>query len=111
MDHHIIPQFYLREFRDATADPRRGPRLWVANLLRGRVELRSPKGIAKSVDYYAVQKDDGSTDHFFESEVLRLVEDAVAPIFTKLRARQYPLVAKERVKLAEFKPLAIGLAT
>jgi hypothetical protein len=84
---------------------RRGPRLWVANLLRGTVELRSPKGIAKSVDYYAVQKDDGTTDHFFETEVLRRVEDAVAPIFTKLRTGQYPLAAEERVKLAEFMAL------
>lgn len=77
MEHHIISQLYLREFRDTTADPRRGPHLWVADLLRGTVKLRSPKGIAKSTDYYAVQKDDGTADHFVETEILARVEGAV----------------------------------
>jgi hypothetical protein len=102
MRHHIIPQFYLREFRDPAADPRGGPRVWVADLLRGTVALRSPKAIAKITDYYGVQKEDGSVDQFFETEVLRRVEDAVAPLFAKLRAGQYQLAAEERVKLIEF---------
>lgn len=102
MEQHIIPQFYLREFRDTTADRRRGPHVWVADLLRGTVELRSPRGIAKRTDYYTVQGTDGTADHFFEVEILRLVEDAVAPVFAKFRTEQYRLTTEERVKLTEF---------
>ena len=105
MEHHIVPQFYLRQFRDTTTDPRRGPQVWVADLPRGTVELRSPKGIAKRIDYYAVRKDNGTADHFFETEVLSPVENSVAPVFTKLRTGQYQLAAEERVKLGEFMAL------
>ncbi|MGH7908073.1 MAG: DUF4238 domain-containing protein, partial [Candidatus Binataceae bacterium] len=55
MEHHIIPQFYLRGFRDPTVDRRRGPRVWTAELKRKAVSLRSPKTLAKLTDYYAVE--------------------------------------------------------
>jgi hypothetical protein len=47
VEHHIIPQFYLRGFRDPAIDPRRGPRVWTADLKLKTVTQRSPKTLAK----------------------------------------------------------------
>jgi hypothetical protein len=42
VEHHIIPQFYLRGFHDHAVDPRRGPRIWTADLKHKALSLRAP---------------------------------------------------------------------
>jgi hypothetical protein len=84
VEHHIIPQFYLRGFRDPAIDPRRGARVWTANLKLKTVTLRSPKTLAKLTDYYAVERVSGSS-HVVETEILMKVEDAAAKVVAQLR--------------------------
>jgi uncharacterized protein DUF4238 len=83
VEHHIIPQFYLRGFRDPAIDPRRGARVWTADVKLKTVTLRSPKTLAKLTDYYAVEGVSGSS-HVVETEILTKVEDAAAKVIAQL---------------------------
>lgn len=101
MEHHIIPQFYLRGFRDPAIDARRGPRVWTADLKRKTVALRSPKTLAKATDYYALVSESGASQ-IVETEVLRKVEDVAAKAIARLRDDGSLLTDAQRSDLAVF---------
>ena len=101
MEHHIIPQFYLRGFRDPSIDMRRGPRVWTADLRRKTVSLRSPKTLAKLTDYYAVEGASG-TSHVVETDILTKVEDVAAKVISRLRDGGPRPIDSQRLDLAVF---------
>jgi len=101
VEHHIIPQFYLRGFRDPALDPRRGSRVWTANLTYKTVTLRAPKTLAKLTDYYAVQKGSGTSQEV-KTEILRKIEDAAAKAIVRLRDGGPRPTETERSDLAVF---------
>ncbi len=74
--------------------------MWAADLKWRTVKLRSPKGIAKATDYYAV-----GTDQTVETEILRRVEDPTAAVIRRLRNRTFQLTDLERSNLAYFMAL------
>ena len=107
MQHHLIPQFYLREFRDVGVPQQEGPQVWVADLAQGRVGLCSPRGIARRTNYYAVAADDGDLDQEVETIILQRIDSVAARAFAELRARHYPLNHNLRDCLGLFMALLV----
>lgn len=101
VEHHIQPQTYLRGFRDPAMDARMGPRLWAIDLQYERISSRSPRGIAKRTDYYAVYNIQLPT-HCFETDFLSRMENDGAPILVKVRDGNFALSYAERSHLAYF---------
>jgi hypothetical protein len=101
VEHHIIPQFYLRGFHDPAIDVRRGPRVWTADVKRKTVTLRSPKTLAKATDYYALVSESGAS-HVVETEILMKVEDVAAKAIARIRAGDMLLTDAQRLDLAVF---------
>jgi Protein of unknown function (DUF4238) len=102
MQHHIIPQFYLRGFRDTTVDPSYEPSLWVVDLQRNTVRLKSPKNIAKATDYYAISRAEGPPKQDVENRILGGIESNAARIITRLRDGSFQLTDEQRSDLAVF---------
>lgn len=102
MDHHTVPRFYLKGFRDPTVPGAQGPRVWQADLRDRRVELRSPKSMAKAANYYAIVRDGGEPDHTVEREFLQRIETAAAPVLAQLVAGGFQLTQQQRAYLATF---------
>src|SRR5262249_10198792 len=101
VEHHIISGFYLRGFRDPAIDSRMGPRLWTADLKHRNVKLRAPRKVAKLTDYYAIEGQSGSS-YIVETEVLKKVEDAAAPVIRRLRDGGPRPTESQRLDLAKF---------
>lgn len=53
MEHHFIPRFYLKAFRDPSIPGGQGPWLWVSDFKEQVVERRAPKNVGKATNYYA----------------------------------------------------------
>lgn len=103
MDHHLVPQFYLRGFRDVTLLERQGPKVWVAYLAHKSVGLRSPRGLAQKEDYYAVRSSDGKVEHHrIETGPLQRIDAATARVFGDVQAGDYVLDADRRGCLSLF---------
>jgi|SRR5271154_6820121 len=102
MEHHFNPQCYLRGFRDPGADSRMGPRVWLVDLKHRTVKLRSPKGILKRTDYYAMHNLKDLPPQSFETDFLRHIEEEAAPLLVNLRDGGYRLSDAERSRLAVF---------
>ena len=103
MDHHLVPQFYLRGFRDVTLPERQGPHVWVAHLAHKTIGLRSPKGLAQKKDYYAVKSPNGEVEHHrIETGPLQLIDNAAARVFGDVQAGHYVLDADRRSCLSLF---------
>ncbi len=81
MEHHIIPQFYLRSFRDQSVDRRMGPRLWVADFENESVKLLASRRVVKLTDFYAIEGSKGSPLSQVVEEFLRDVESVAAPSY------------------------------
>lgn len=79
-----------------------GPRVWVVDLKHQTMKLRSPKGILKRTDYYAMYNLKDLPPQSFETDFLRRVEDEAAPLLVKLRDGGYRLSDSERSRLAVF---------
>jgi hypothetical protein len=107
MDHHLIPQFYLRGFRDAALPERQGPQVWVAYLAHKSIGLRSPRGLAQRKDYYAVRPDNGAADHRVETDILQRIDSVTASVFAEIQARDYVLDPDRRGCLALFMALLV----
>jgi len=104
MDHHFVPQFYLRGFRDAKVPTRQGPRIWVADLKDRTVQLRAPKSVAYSVDYYALP--DPARAQELETALGRIESDA-APAVAQLLGGQLDLSEQARAYLGNFMALLV----
>lgn len=85
MEHHFVPQFYLRGFRDASVPEGQEPWLWVVDLREKVVERRAPKNVGKAANYYAFPEFDQGADETVEG-ILSKVESAAAPIVRELVA-------------------------
>jgi Protein of unknown function (DUF4238) len=100
VQHHVIPQFYLRGFRDPQVAAKMGARLWLADFSRHAVEPRFPKSIACEKDYY---KFDGSTagisDDAVETELLGRIEHDAARVISQLRDGNFSLTDPQRAIL------------
>lgn len=97
MDHHILPQFYLRGFRDPQAPL---GQVWVADLVHQSVRMRVPKGLAAKANYYAVPTAAGQLDQEIETLILQRIDDVAARAFAELRAGHYLLDPDQRGCLA-----------
>lgn len=102
VEHHIIPQSYLRAWRDPGADLRMGPQVWAVDLKRETVGRKSPRGIAKRTDYYTVHNLKSLPPQCFETDFLSRIEDEAAPILVALRRCNFRLSDPERSRLAVF---------
>lgn len=104
MDHHFVPQFYLRGFRDTKIPTQQGPRVWVADLKERTIQLRAPKSVAYSVDYYALP--DPAKAQELEKALGRIESDA-APVVARLLGGQLDLSDQARAYLANFMALLV----
>jgi Protein of unknown function (DUF4238) len=48
MNHHFVPQFYLRGFCDPEVSEGQEPWIWVADFQEQRIERRAPKNVGKA---------------------------------------------------------------
>ena len=104
MDHHFVPQFYLRGFRDTKIPTQQGPRVWVADLKEQTIQLRAPKSVAYRVDYYALP--DPAQAQELEKALGRIESDA-APVVARLLGGQLDLGDQARAYLANFMALLV----
>ena len=102
MDHHLVPQFYLRGFQDVAVPQGQGPQVWVADLAHKSIGLRSPNGLAHRKDYYAyaARVDDRAPHHSVETDILQRVDGVAACVFADVRAGDYVLDPDRRDWLA-----------
>jgi hypothetical protein len=105
VEHHVIPQFYLRSFRDRSIDRRMGPRLWVADFKNKSVKLSAPRGVVKLTNFYAIESTKGPNQTV--EEFLRDVESVAAPIIERLRNGDWRLSDTDRADLANFMALLV----
>jgi hypothetical protein len=84
VDHHFIPQFYLRGFRDPNVTDGQEPWLWIADFEEGTVERRAPKNVGKKANYYAFPAVEAVGESI--ESVFSKLESAAAPVIKKLLA-------------------------
>jgi len=60
-DHHFVPQFYLRGFRDpwSLGAMPKDQWLWVADRARGEVKARAPRNVGARTNYNALPEAQG----------------------------------------------------
>jgi len=100
-DHHFVPQFYLRGFRDPLslgAMPK-DQWLWVADRARGEVKARAPRNVGARTNYNALPEAQG---HESAEQVLSQLESVAAPIIRSLNNGVSRLPGQERVDLLFF---------
>lgn len=83
MDHHYVPQFYLRAFTDVNLDRGHEPYVWVADLRDRRIKRKAPKNIAKIPAFYTFPEFEATTGLTVES-MHTTVESRAAPIIRRL---------------------------
>jgi len=81
VDHHFIPQFYLRDFRDPHVLDGQEPWRWIVDFEEGTVQRRAPKNVGKKANYYA----------FPEVET---VGESIESVFSKLESAAAPMIKK-----------------
>jgi hypothetical protein len=101
MEHHYIPRFYLRAFRDPACPEGQDPWLWVVDLTERSVSRRSPKNVGKAANYYAFPDGGGGLNQAGE-QVLSQIESDAAPVVAKLLRGENELSEEERGALAFF---------
>lgn len=101
MEHHFVPRFYLRGFRDPSIPEGQEPWLWVADLKERVVGRRAPKNIGKAANYYASPEFDQTAEETVE-QGLSKIESTVAPVVKKLLRGELDLTGQERVDLLFF---------
>ena len=102
MEHHFLPQFYLRGFRDPEIPEDKGPWLWVTDCVEKTVLRRSPKAVGKKTDYYAFPEIEAAGGEGIEA-IFSKLESAAAPVIKKLVASDdMPLEAQDRADLLYF---------
>jgi hypothetical protein len=102
MEHHFVPQFYLRGFRDPDVPEGKGPWLWVTDCVAKTVSRRSPKSVGKRTDYYAFPEIEAGGGEGIEAMFSKL-ESAAAPVIKKVVASDdMPLEAQDRADLLYF---------
>ncbi|MFQ5802818.1 MAG: DUF4238 domain-containing protein [Candidatus Methylomirabilales bacterium] len=101
VDHHFIPQFYLRGFRDPTTPEGQEPWLWVADLREQTIERRAPKNVGKQANYYAFPADGGTQIQAVE-EMFQKIESSTAPVIAKLLCGDFRLSDEDRTSLSIF---------
>ena len=109
MDHHFVPQFYLRSFRDPTVPEGQEPWVWVADLKEKTVERRAPKNVGKKANYYAFPEFDEQSPETIE-QLLSRIESAAAPIARKLLQAEFELNGQEWADLLFFAAFFVGRA-
>lgn len=85
MDHHFMPQFYLRGFRDPNVPEGQEPWIWVVDFKQQRIERRAPKNVGKAANYYAFPEVEAAGGEAVES-ILSKIESASAPAVKRLLA-------------------------
>jgi len=83
VDHHFIPQFYLRRFRDVSVPEGQEPWIWIADFEDGTVARRAPKNVGKKADYYAFPELEAAVGEDVEA-ILSKVESSAAPAVGRL---------------------------
>ncbi len=82
MDHHFIPQFYLRAFRDPNVPYGQEPWIWITDFQERTVQRRAPKNVGKKTNYYAFPEADAVGDTI--ESLFSKLESAAAPVIKKL---------------------------
>lgn len=101
MEHHFVPQFYLKAFRDPSVPEGQEPWLWVADLHEQVVERRAPKNVGRAANYYAFPEWEATGEEPPE-QLLAKVESAAAPVVRKLLSGEFELTGQERADLLFF---------
>jgi len=101
VDHHFVPQFYLRSFCDPAVPEGQQPWLWVADLKERTVERRAPKNVGKRANYYTFLDSSGARSGLGE-QVFSQMESTSAPIVQKLLRGDLNLSGQERADLLFF---------
>lgn len=99
--------FYLRHFRDVALPEPQGPKVWMGYLVSRSIGLRSPKGLAQTTDYYAIQLDDAAPDHRAEPGILQRIDSDAAKVFADVQDGDYVLDPNRRGCLALFMALLV----
>lgn len=85
MDHHFVPQFYLRGFRDPDVPEGQEPWIWVVDFKQRRIERRAPKNVGKAANYYAFAEVEAAGGEAVEA-ILSKIESASAAALKRLLA-------------------------
>ena len=83
MDHHFVPQFYLRGFCDSNTPEGQDPWIWLADFEKQQIERRAPKNIAKAANYYEFPGVEEAGSEPPES-IFSKIESASAPAVKRL---------------------------
>jgi hypothetical protein len=82
--HHFVSECYLKAFVDPRATRGNKRQLWRLRFADGKVEAKTPKGIAKQAGYYSLQLSDGRRDDRLE-EYWAAVESVCGPVLKRIR--------------------------
>jgi len=96
--HHIVPQFYLKQWRDPNQPKRH--LLWIADKDTLKGNFQQPNNIFVETHYFTEQGFD-STHHAPTEALLSINESDIAPILPRLEAGQ-PTTEVEQVALWNF---------
>ncbi|MFQ5896004.1 MAG: DUF4238 domain-containing protein [Nitrospinota bacterium] len=107
MDHHFVPQFYLRAFRDPTVPEGQEPWLWVGDLKEKLVQRRAPKNVGKKANYYAFPEFDAESPDTLE-QLLSKIESAAAPVVRKMLDGELELAGQDRASILFFMAFFVG---
>lgn len=103
MDHHYLPQFYLRSFAASNGRLLRYSRTPVGTVL---AEWCAPRSTAFEPDLYAFAEARSHRErHSLEIDVLGVIDNAAATVFAKLRKPLLPVVEldeRDRAAWASF---------
>lgn len=87
MNHHFVPQFYLRGFCDPEVPEGQEPWIWVADFQEQRIERRAPKNVGKAANYYAFPGIEDAGGEPPES-ILSKIESVSAPAVRRIIASE-----------------------
>jgi hypothetical protein len=107
LDHHFVPQFYLRAFRDTAVPEGQEPWLWVGDLGERSVERRAPKNVGKKANYYSFPDVDAKSPETLE-EILSKVESEAAPVIKRLISGDLRFLEQDRANVLFFMAFFVG---
>lgn len=102
MDHHFVPQFYLRGFRDPNVPEGQEPWIWVADFQEQRIDRRAPKNVGKAANYYAFPEVEAAGGEAVESILSKIESASAAAVKRLLASGNSELEGQDRADLMFF---------
>jgi Protein of unknown function (DUF4238) len=101
MDHHYLPQSYLKQFTDPDIPEKQEPYVWIHSADTKRWKKRAPKNIAYEPNYYSLSVEDGKPNQDLE-KLLSQIEGNMAKVMKDKIIQQQPLDDQEKATVAQF---------